>query len=216
MTILSHRINQTETFSEAVPKKGTDQWNLVVIAVDQLTSARASLIGIWLLITSPGNEILTLVPIYPTGDLTSGPKNVAWDEKFSLDSEQTPSLDFLSTLSEHLLWDDYLLIDQEGITNILDQFTQFDPTSQVKEDSGSAISSTGSINELNLDGQFEIWQAVCSELAAKSNPNEVSKWLDQIKPYTHSRIELKDQLNLKKNSQIQLVCEFPTLPLNSP
>jgi hypothetical protein len=216
MAMRSHRINQAETFSEPVPKKGTKQWNLVVIAVDQLTAPRASLIGVWLLITSPGNDNITLVPIYPTGDLTSGPKNVAWDEMFSIDSEQTPSIEFLSTLSEHILWDEYLLIDQEGITNIVNQFTQFKSTSQANEVKGNTTISTGSIIELNLEGQFEIWQAVCSELAAKSDPNEVSIWLDQIKPFTHSGFELKDQLNFQKKSQFQLVCEFPTLTLNSP
>ena len=216
MAMRSHRINQSESISEPVSKKGTEQWNLVVIAVDQLNSSQASLIGMWLLITSPGSNNLTIVPIYPTNDLTSGPNNVAWEEMFSLDSENTPSMEFLSKLSENLLWDEYLLVDKEGITNIVSGFKSTSPEIDIQ---GSVIASIGLVSEYNLDAQFEIWQAVCSELAAKSDPNEVSMWLDGIKPFTHTRFELKEtfhQLNFQKNSQIQLECEFPTLALNTP
>ena len=219
MALRSHRINHAEAFSEPLPKKGTEQWNLVVIAVDQFKSPRASLIGIWLLITSSGNKNLTIVPIYPINDLTSGPNNVAWDEIFFLDSAKTPSMNFLSTLSEHLLWDEYLLIDQEGLTNIVNQFTQFNSTTQANEIQGSEITSIGSVTELNLNEQYEIWQAVCSDLAAKSERKDVLKWLGQLKPYTHSQFELKEivhHMNFQENSQFKLKCEFPTLTLKTP
>lgn len=219
MALRSKGTNRAEISSEPLPQKGNGQWNLVVIAVDQFTAARVSLIGIWLLITSPDSDNLTLVPIFPAGEFSSEPNKVAWEEMFSLDTDLRPSSEFLSTLSNHLLWDEFLLIDRQGITNIVDQFEESESTVQANEIQGIDIPSSASKIELNLEGQFEIWRTACRELAAKSNPNEVSNWLDKIKPYTHSQFELNqvfNQLILQENSQFKLKCEFPTLTLNSP
>lgn len=219
MSIHSFGINQADEYTELMPKNGYGQWNLVVIAVDQFSSSRPSLIGLWLLITSADTYNLTLVPIYPKIGTAAGSKNISWEDEFFLDGERQPDTNFLNLLSKQLLWDEYLMIDQEGMTIIVNQFTQYNSMFSIKKIPGEVLPTTGSDFNLSIDGQLEIWQAVCSELATKTDANELSNWLDQVKPYIHSRFELKDilhQQNFQGNSQFLVSCEFPTLTLNTP
>lgn len=219
MSKSSQGIYQADILSKTNPKKGNGQWNLLIIAVDKLTAPQPTLIGLWLVITSPGNSNLTLVPIYPTSNLPSGLKNIAWQEAFSINQKQKLNADFLEVLSEHLLWDEYLMVDSNDIETILDQFTQ----NKLMFMANSTPEGDESVDRLNidrnLDRQIEIWQAVCGELNTKSDSNELANWIDQIEPYVHTSFELNGLPHLQNNqanTHSQFTCEFPTLALNTP
>jgi hypothetical protein len=199
---------------------GKSQWNLLVIAVDQLAS-RPALMGIWLLVTSPEMQNLTLVPIYPAGELDPTPVIIEWDTIFSLTPEKKPNIEFLETVSEQILWDDYLIIDKDGIASIQETVTQFGARYQANEVqvNKNLLPRTGVDVDLSLEDQLEIWKTICLELSSIIEPEDLSNFITQIKPYIHTQINLDEiahQRYFQKNTQLQLVCEFPTLALNSP
>ena len=200
---------------------GNSQWNLLIIAVDRLASSHAALMGIWLLVTSPEMQNLTLVPIYPAGDFDPTPANIEWDSIFSLTSEKKPSIEFLETVSEQILWDEYLIIDKEGIASVQEIVARSDVMSQIIEVqvNKNLIMRTGVDLDLSLEDQLEIWKTICLELSTIIEPEDLSDFISQIKPHIHTQVDLDEiahQRYIQKNSQVQLVCEFPTLTLNSP
>lgn len=197
------------------------QWNLLIVAVDQLASPHPSLVGIWLLISTPENQKLTLVPMFPPADHEPTPVDNEWNKIFSLTSEQEPNVEFLDMVSEQVLWDEYLLIDKDGLVSIWETANQLGGLSpaSVAQVNENVLPRTGGDVDLSLEGQVEIWKTICLELANIAEPDEFAHFLNQIEPHIHTRInldEISQNQNFEDETQLQLGCEFPTLTLNSP
>jgi len=221
--MITHSANnlQQDNLVDPVSGSSNGQWNLLIIAVDQLASPHPSLTGIWLLITSPEIQKLTLVPMFPPADLELIPADTEWNNIFSLTSEQEPNVEFLEKLNEQVLWDEYLLIDKGGLVSIWETANQlggFSPASEVQVPE-IVLPRTRVDVDLSLEGQVEIWKTICFELANIAEPDEFAHFLNQIEPHIHTRInlgEISQNLNFEDETQLQLGCEFPTLTLNSP
>jgi hypothetical protein len=214
MSELSNDRYQQDYFADPGFGISNGQWNLLIIAVDQLTVSHPSLAGIWLLIATPNDQNLTLVPVFPPIAPEPTPNDSEWDQIFSLTSKQEPNFEFLDKISEQVLWDEYLMIDKSGMDAIWETVNHLDTSSQENE-----LPTTGMDFELSLGSQAEMWKTICLQLSKITDLRDFSFFLDQIKPHLHTDIDLDEisqELYFKDKSQVQLGCEFPTLTLNSP
>ena len=221
MVTQSIELPQQDNLADPAFGISNGQWNLLIIAVDQLASPRPSLVGIWLLITTPEIQKLTLVPIFPPGELDSSPVDTDWEKTFSMTSEQEPIVEFLDKVSEQVLWDEYLMIDKGGLVSILEIVTHHVVLSQESEVqlNKNVLPATGANVDLSLEGQVEIWKTICLDLSNITEPEDFAQLLNQIKPHIHTHIDLEDfsqNSYFEDESQFQLGCEFPTLTLKSP
>lgn len=221
MVLQLKEFNQPHNYGNPIPEIDNGQWNLLIIAVDRLTPYHPSLIGLWLLITSSESQSLTLVPIFPAGNQNFSVENIKWEKIFSINSEKKPNMNFLERISEQILWDDYLIIDLEGMSHVIENFTDDSYIYQGSESLGKGVMlpGTGKVIDLSLDGQEKIWRSVCQELSSIAEPSHLINRLDLIKPHLHSKINLDEiaiQRSFQNKNQLKLTCNFPTLSLNSP
>lgn len=197
------------------------QWNLLIIAVDHLTASRPALAGIWLLITTPENQNLTLVPIFPTMDPETVTEDSEWEKIFSLTSDREVNVEFMQKISEQVLWDEYLLIDKDGMSSIGETVGLHDVSSKVAEvpDKKNGPHPIGTEFDLSLESQIDMWKTICLELSKFTEPEDIAQFLSQIKPHLATNFnidEVAKKMYLKNEPPLQLGCEFPTLTLKSP
>jgi hypothetical protein len=197
------------------------QHNLLVITVDQLASAKPVLESIWLLITYPEVSNLTLVPIYPPSQQDLINDDLTLAQTFVMTAQQTPNSDFLELIREKIYWDNYLIVDQKGVSNILRILKQYADGLPGKENQTNSIllPQTGQEIDRSLENQVRIWNGVCLELSRISNAGEMENIIQQISPHIRTNLvleELSQQWLLEQPNDFQMGCEFPTLFLNSP
>jgi hypothetical protein len=183
--------------------RGNGQRNLVLLLVDQLSGQQPQLEGIWLLITLPQSSTLTLVPVYP-GHIH---KTQSIQESFVMTEGNQPGPEFLDVLTEQFLWDDFLVIDREGISSALNTLDR------------TGIEASTAFPQLSLEEQTSLLQSMCEHLSRFENRNDFNIWFDQVSPHFSTKISWDNfPLNTWGTEGIEdkLGCEFPTLNLISP
>ena len=221
MIMFSRGPSQKDFIDNAASLINNGQHNLLVITVDQLASAKPVLESIWLLITYPEVFNLTLVPIYPPiqEDMLTDDLNLA--QTFVMTAQQTPNPDFLELIREKIYWDNYLIVDQNGVSNVLRILQQYADGLPGKENQTNSIllPQTGQEIDRSLENQVRIWNGVCLELSRISNAGEMENLIQQISPHIRTNLvleELSQQWLFEQPNAFQMGCEFPTLFLNSP
>ena len=190
---------------------GNGQRNLVLMLVDQVSTEKPELDGIWLLITHPQTTNITLVPVF-WGD---NEKTRNFYDSFTVTEDNLPSPIFLDAMSEHVLWDDYLLIDQQGLASIFNNFdSAVDDTQHLA--AGPAF-TTSTIQ--SLEKQAELWKSMCSYLSQVEGQVQMAELVQEVLPHFSSSLSW-DDLPLypwgSDNFAGNLSCEFPTLNMISP
>jgi len=221
MIMFSRGPSQKDFVDNSASLINNGQHNLLVITVDQLASAKPVLESIWLLITYPEISNLTLVPIFPTGQDDMKTDDLTLAQTFVMTAQQTPNSDFLELIREKIYWDNYLVVDQKGVSNVLKILQQYPKGSPGTENQTNMIllPQIGQEIDRSLENQVRIWNGVCLELSRISNAGEMENLIQQISPHIRTNLvleELSQQWLLEQPNDFQMGCEFPTLILNSP
>jgi hypothetical protein len=205
--LLSVKTSDT-SYPFTVKSLGNGQRNLVLMLVNENFAGNPELEGIWLLITHPQSSAITLVPVNP-GDNERSRKLY---ESFTVSEDSLPGLTFLDVMSEYLLWDDYLLIDQQGLASV---FNNFDSAA---DDTLHVVSSPRS-TRLSIEEQTKLWKSMCAYLSQVDEPEQMVKLVQQVSPHFSSSLSW-DDLPLypwaAENYDGNLSCDFPTLIMKSP
>ena len=221
MITLSIGPSQKDFVDDSASRINNGQQNLLVITVDQLAFAKPALESIWLLITYPEISNLTLVPIYPSIQEDSKTADRKLAQTFALTAQQTPHSEFLELLREKIYLDNYLIVDQKGVSSVLRILHQFAEGLPGKENQTNSIllPQTGQEVDRSLENQVQIWNSVCLELSRISKASEMEDLIQKISPYVRTNLlweELSQQWSFEQPNDFQMGCEFPTLILNSP
>jgi hypothetical protein len=221
MISLSIRPFQKEFVDDSASRINNGQQNLLVIIVDQFTLAKPALESIWLLITYPDISNLTLVPIYPSMQEDPKTADLMLTQTFALTAQQTPHSEFLKLLREKIYLDNYLILDQKGVSSVLRILHQFAEGLPGKEKQTNSIllPQTGQGADRSLENQVQIWYGICLELTQISKDGKMEDLIKKISPYIRTNLKLEEfspQLFFDQPKDFQMGCEFPTLILNSP
>jgi hypothetical protein len=100
--------------------------NLIIIHVDDLKDNTPTLIAVWGIFLDVSNDkVMTMAfkPLYPIP--TSDDLNQEFKDRFSLDSMNVPSPEFLQDLAKiyNFPWDNYLVIDNNAVLVLSDWIT---------------------------------------------------------------------------------------------
>lgn len=199
----------------------TGQRNLLIIGVDHLDSPEPTLDSVWLLISIPGNAILTLIPIYPTieGGTTVADNSLA--QMFALTSQKTPENEFLDRLGHQIWWDNYLIFDQKGVATVLDTLIQVSDDTSTLDVSTPLTSIPPAWQDPDgaLNHQTRLLEFVCLQASKLTQPTEIINFIDSIKPKFYSDLdweEASQRLSSEQQDKFHFKCEFPTLTLGIP
>lgn len=211
-----------ESYSYVTPtmlKNG--QHNLLVIEVDNLYSKEPKLKSVWLMISLFGTNSLTLIPLYPRSESGVTFADPSLSQAFRLTSKGHPSQLFLEQLGQKIWWDNYLLIDEIGVSKvlkILENKEKSNPNLTILA-TYEAIPPVWFDPEIALKGQVELFNKVCTlmgKLADFGNGNSIlqetfAHILTDIRQGGKSHQEKFDHQEIQS-----LECEFPTLTLDIP
>lgn len=191
-----------------VKNLGNGQRNLALMLVSEKFAEKPELEGIWLLITHPQSSKITLVPVVREDNEKTHNLYAA----FSMTEDSLPNPTFLDAMSKYLLWDEYLLIDQQGLASVLYNFDT------VADDILHLVTSPTSSGP-SIEEQTKLWKSMCTYLSQVEGQEQMSKLVQEVSPYITSSIAW-DDLPLypwaSENYEGNLSCEFPTLKMISP
>ena len=221
MITLSIGSSQKDFVDDSASRINNGQQNLLVITVDQFTSAKPALESIWLLITHPDISNLTLVPIYPSNQEDPKTADLILAQTFAMTAQQTPNSEFLELLQKKIYLDNYLILDQKGVSSVLRILHQFAEGLPGKENQTSVIllPQTGEGVDRSLENQVQIWYGICLELSRISKAGKIEGLIRKISPHIRTDLkweEFSSQWSFEQPKDFQIGCEFPTLLLNSP
>ena len=197
---------------------GSGQRNLLVIGVDQKKSPDPILESIWLLISYPGKSNLTLIPIYPTieGGIPLADSTLA--QIFSISSEGVPDTKFFNHLKDQLWWDNYILINKEGISALFEFLNQSEPDFEVAATMAS-LPAAWQDPDGALQGQSQLMKMACERTSKLLGEVNFSKFIQEIQLHVHTDLnweEVSQNWSFRPPASLQIECEFPTLVLEIP
>jgi hypothetical protein len=199
-------------------KASRGQYNLLFIAVDDLSSDAPQLEGIWLVIDMPDNSRLTLLPVYPAVDSKRVIHEPSLTEHFSLNVQKAPSTDFLNTLTSlDLSWDGYIILDRMSLAEMGDPTDMATPTGESTsvERGRLAVSSTNGDSRAILLSQAALIETACkglSRLPRGDRGNEILNHLSRHLVSNFSTESIVSGLDNLLSANGSLFCEFPVLP----
>ena len=200
-----------EGASFSTRETGSGQHNLVLLIVDHISSPQPHLEGVWLLITLPGSSTLTLVPVFPAP--TSQASSMA--DTFAMNTDDQPVPEFLDRLTDQILWDHYLVIDNDGISSTLDTFE----AAALGVSNPDHETSLHTDQQLTLEQQIIYWQSICEYLSTFGGKDEIEILINQVSSNFTTNLSW-DELPLYpldvEHVGVNVSCEFPTLNSISP
>lgn len=208
------RVNQAGTEKSII--MGNGQRNLLVIGVQDLTAPEPVLESIWLLILYPRDANISLLPIFPVPDGGVIPQNNALMKSFSLSSQHIPESFFFDQLRQQFWWDNYILIDKAGLSNVLDIIHQF--SSAKLGTILESIPSTWENPNEALQRQTELLKTACKQLERLPNSIKSEILIQQIDDQIYSDLNWSEFIRGWSSNRpvgYQIECEFPTLILEN-
>jgi len=208
-------------FDESDTGIGNRQRNLLIVGVDHLNSPEPTLDSVWLLISIPGIESLTLIPIYPTIEGGTTVADTSLAQIFALTGEKIPKNEFLDRLGQQIWWDNYLLFDQKGFASMVDTLIKVNDES-IDLDISSILTPfppAWQDPDSALNHQARLLEIVCLQASKLTQPTEIRNFIDLIKPKIHTDLdweEASQRWSFERQDQFQFKCEFPTLTLGNP
>jgi hypothetical protein len=199
----------------ARPENG--QKNLLLLLVDRVSDADASLEGAWMLIYAPDGLRVTFMPVYPAGSATAARLPGA----FRLEKGGRLAGAFQQTLQQQgLWWDNYLLVDHAMLSDLVDLSGGIDvgsgmlPGPQVVD----LLPIAGQDPQTSQQLQARIARGICRRFDAllrNAGPQDIVKFFIGGMPSHPALSDLKPGALQESWSSLRraggLDCEFPTL-----
>ena len=194
------------------PQNG--QWNLLVIAVQDLTSSEPVLENLWLLISFPRNQTLTLLPILPDPSGVISTAHFVLRDTFSLSNQKDPAASFFDQLHQEFWWDNYILVDEVGISQILDIIHPMGVGN--KGVNLESIQSTWENPTEALLRQAELFSTICDQFNNFTQSGKIEILIQKMDDYIQSDLDWNEFMtnwSTYRTKGKQFECEFPTLVL---
>ena len=208
----------TITAAPTLPHPLTEQENILLILIDDITKSQPTLLGTWLLIKTETPPKLIFLPIYPSTDNINTKLDENLNQSFSLNKSNFPNQQYWNELIAHKYWwNNYILLDREALSTIIDSIGGI--TYEKKRLSGndllSLITAKSDKSEFSMDGQYFITKAICNQMQKHEEKNPVDSIFKQsskgiITDFNPN--ELTKRWNNIIQGQSQFSCEFPSFP----
>ena len=206
---------EKEIIADSESSLGKGQQNLLVIGVDQKNTPDPILESIWLLISFPGKSNLTLIPIYPTveGGIPLADSTLA--QIFSISAEGEPDTKFFNHLRDQLWWDNYILMDKEGITAVFEFLNQPEPDFEIAATIAS-LPAAWQDPDGAVQGQAQLMNMACERTSKLLGQIKTREFIQEIQPHIQTDLnweEVSKNWSFELPDSLQIDCEFPTLVL---
>lgn len=209
--ILSNRIDPKIMPSVAIPDN--DQFNLLIIGVDDMNHVDAQLESIWLAAHAENSNHITLIPVFPSSD--NPDQNLVLSESFSIEQDKPSEAFWDEMRKENFWWKGYFISDKSATIRLIDSLGGVDMLNQQVD----GLQAVGSINSWKDDPRTSIHQqrilfeSVCDRIFTGQFPGQkkINEVLDQnFLTDARTTIFITNLIaNIKNNGRI--ACNFPTL-----
>ncbi|MFN2236763.1 MAG: hypothetical protein ACK2U1_21240 [Anaerolineales bacterium] len=213
--VFSNRIDTTIMPSVAIPDN--DQFNLLIIGVDDLSHVDAQLESIWLAAYAENSNHITLIPVFPSSD--DPDQNMILSDSFSIEQGK-PREEFWDEMrKENFWWKGYVISDKDSTIRIIDLLGGIDMQNQ-QMDGLQAVRSITSWNDdtqLSIKQQRILFESVCNKIFTDqiASPQMINDFVNQNSlADTRTKTFITNLIaNIKYNGSI--ACNFPTLTKTS-
>jgi hypothetical protein len=192
----------------------TDQRNLLVIGVDQLSASQPELKSAWLVMYFPGKPDFTFLPIYPTPDEQGVKASSNLQTSFSLDTIGRPNPAFLHQLAERIWWTNYLVIDQTAMIALINMVGGVPLNNQYLDGAQimARMSSSSQDSNETYASQVSLLASICGEAKNLPSKKSIVTTLRKIKTNLTTDLDLIASMDIwldPNKKSIAVRCEFP-------
>lgn len=190
-----------------------DQYNILIIGVDDMEKEDAQLESVWLVAHVRNSSRVTLIPIFPSPDIPD--QNINLPNSFHIEDGR-PGIEFWDAMREtNLWWKGYLVSDTGSSENLIDALGGVDINNQ-RMSGVQAVSNITSWREnpdIAVDHQKMLLESLCHQFWGDQTTNK-DIILELMDHALHANLKTKITLTrwvTKSASDGNLTCEFPTL-----
>ena len=211
----------------SIPALANEQRSILLITADQLESHRPQLTGVWLVMYTPSEPSITLLPVYPAPSMNRTVKELA--REFRLDKRDgnlVPVSGFFDLIRNQIpRWSGYILLDEAALGELTDLMTRFgNPSSKPGTNPASQLGSESQVGEdpfLILIKQASHYQDLCWGVAQVGPMNDLTELPDlftlQNGHFSTDLIpaQLLAEIQNLAGEGKNIVCDFPTLSVQA-
>ena len=213
--VFINRIDTTIMPSVAIPDN--DQFNLLIIGVDDMSRVDAQLESIWLAAHAENSNHITLIPVFPSSD--DPDQNVILSDSFSIEQAK-PSESFWDEMrKENFWWKGYVISDKDSTIRLIDSLGGIDMQNQLLDglQAVSILNSWKDDPQMSIHQQRILFESVCDRIFTDqfASPKTINDILDHNSlSDKRTKIFITNLIaNIKFNGTI--ACNFPTLAQTS-
>jgi hypothetical protein len=194
-----------------------NQYNLLIIGVDDINRVDAQLESIWLAAQAENSSKITLIPIFPSPD--NPDQNLILTESFSFDGEK-PGKEFWNVMRKtNFWWKGYLVSDINTAIGLIDELGGISIHNQPM----TGVQAIGSISSWKDDPQIAVFQqkifleSICNQISTNQDFSlkSIKEIINQkFRSDARTKIYIADwTINYAKNEIFS--CNFPTFTQTS-
>ena len=194
-----------------VPIPNNDQFNLLVIGVDDVTKPDAELQSIWLIAYPKDPDQITIMPVFPS--LEKPVQNLILSETFHLHNGK-PAPEFWDVMRKtDVWWKEFAIIDKAGLSKLIDSIGGIDANNGQLNGAQAVnmIPSWKSNPHTALDQQKMVFEGVCTRIT--HTPTPVNIFFKQLKLSQGAISFIHDQIS-KISAHESPSCYFPSFDEN--
>ena len=213
--IFSNRIDTAIMPSVAIPDN--DQFNLLIIGVDDIHHVDAQLESIWLAAHAENSNQITLIPVFPSSDDPN--YNMILSESFSIEQDKPSEAFWDEMKKENFWWTGYIIGDKDLMIRLIDSLGGINVQNQQMDglQAVSSITSWKDDTQISIHQQRIFFESVCYRIFTDqfASSRMINDIFDQNSlADTRSQIFIANLIAyIKSNSSI--ACNFPTLSQTS-
>lgn len=213
--------------SRSIPSLVDEQRNILLITADHLEASRPQLTGIWLVMYTPTEPRITLLPVYPAPSMNHTVKELA--RAFRLDNNEgdfVPRSSFFDLIRKQIpRWSGYILLDEPALGELTGLLVSYgNPSSRQATNPSSQLGSESQEGDdpfLILIKQASRYQELCWGVAQVGSMDELTELPDLLTLRNNHLITdliptqlLAEFQNLAGEGK-NIVCDFPTLSVQA-
>jgi anionic cell wall polymer biosynthesis LytR-Cps2A-Psr (LCP) family protein len=194
-----------------------NQFNLLLIGVDDIDQPDASLESVWLAAHVENSPKITLIPVFPSPDDPA--QNLLLTESFYID-EGKPSKEFWDAMrNTNIWWKGYLISDLAASIKLIDILGGVGINNQQM----NGIQAVSSITPWKDDALVAVnhqkifLESICNRIATNQIPNlkDISEILDhKFRSNTQTKVFIARWITQAVSNE-KLTCAFPTMTQTS-
>ena len=209
--ILDNRIDSTIMPSVAIPDN--DQFNLLIIGVDDMHRVDAQLESIWLAAHAQNSNHITLIPVFPSSE--DPDQNMVLSDSFSIEHDKPSEAFWDEMRKENFWWKGYFIGDKDSTIRLIDSLGGVNLQNQ-QMDGLQAVSSIKSWKDdpqIAIHQQGIFFESICDSIITYQFPslNTINDIVDQnFLANARTKIFIANLIaNIKNNGSV--TCNFPML-----